>query len=129
MRTRAPQRVGYRYIEADWGDDDHPPLWHLWIDGQHTATAAITSLHPPFVLTEGLPFRPQWHSAMSEEPDSWVYRPPELRIRRPRRAFWPALVAALVLGAIGVAYKPALLGAAVLLAVAVADEVRRMRRA
>lgn len=123
MTATTARRTGFRYIEADWGDIERPAIWHLWIDGRHTATAAATSTTPPFVLTEGLPFTPQYHSAtaaMSGEPDSWVYRP-QARMT----PFWPLLAAALALLAVGAAWKPALVAAAAFIVAAVATEVRQ----
>lgn len=122
--TDTATRTGFRYIEADWGDDQHPPLWHLWVDGRHIATAAITDpSHPPFTLTEGLPFRPQWHSAASEEPDSWVYRPPALRRRTD--PFWLAMAVVVVLMAASVRWPVLAVAALVAIVAIVATQIRR----
>lgn len=124
MATATTRHTGFRYIEADWGDDDRPPRWHLWVDGQHVAGAAVTDwTHPPFALTEGLPFRPQWHSAASEEPDSWVYRPPAPSRRT--LAFWPLLAVAGLAGAVSPSWRPALIVTIVAVVTAAAVEVRR----
>jgi hypothetical protein len=124
--TTTATRTGYRYIEADWGDNDRPGRWHLWVDGRHTATAPLSGSYPPFALTEGLPFVAQYHSAtaaMCGEPDSWVYHP------QPRAtAFWPLMAAAAVLLAASVAWRPALVVAFAVMAAALAVEVRGWSR-
>lgn len=119
---------GVRYISIDWGDhDSHPPLWCLKVDGELVATARVGDWrYPPFVLTEGLVFVPQYHSAtaaFSGEPDSWIHRP---RPRSRRDPFWLLMALVGILSAASVRWPLALAGA---LAVAVATLIFIAREA
>jgi hypothetical protein len=120
------RQAEFRYIDIDWGDPElNHPVWRLKVNGRVRATAAVGDWrHPPFILTEGLHFTPQYHSAtaaMSGEPDSWIHRPAEPG----RNPFWLLMAAAAVAVIAAVAFKPALIAAGVIVAVAVAVEVRR----
>jgi hypothetical protein len=120
------RQAEFRYIDIDWGDDQHNhPVWRLRVDGKLVATAPVGDWrHPPFALTEGRKFTPQYHSAtsgMSGEPDSWIHRSAEPR----RSPFWPLMVAVAAAVIAAAAFKPALIVAGVLVVVAVAVEVRR----
>ncbi len=120
------RQAEFRYIDIDWGDDtSHAPIWRLKVDGKLVATAPVGDWrHPPFVLTEGRKFTPQYHSAiagMSGEPDSWIHRPAEPG----RNPFWLLMAGAAVTLGFVMLYKPAVIVAFALLAVAVAVEVRR----
>lgn len=128
MDTRT-RHAEFRYIDIDWGDPEfNHPVWRLKVDGKLVATAPVGDWrHPPFALTEGRTFTPQYHSAtagMSGEPDSWIHRPAEPG----RSPFWPLM--AIVAGAViaSPAWKPALGVALAFVAVAVALEVRRQRQ-
>ena len=127
METRTHSE--FRYIDIDWGDPEfNHPVWRLKVDGRLVATAPVGDWRqPPFALTEGRKFTPQFHSAasgMSGEPDSWVHRSTEPG----RSPFWPLM--AIVAGALiaSVVWKPALIAALAFVAAAVAVEVRRQKR-
>jgi hypothetical protein len=100
---RAP---GRRYIFAE--TNEYGAWWVLRIDGETVATAAMTNWHePPFALTEGLDFTPQYESHEDEVegiPTSWYYEP------RPAssRAFYAAVALAAIIGIAGAVLVPAL---------------------
>lgn len=123
--TTKSRRTGHRFIDIDYGPEEvgQRARWCLKVDGALVATAPVGDWRkPPFALTEGLAFRPQYHSAESQmegQPDSWVYRP-----TRRRDLFWPAMMLAGVLLAASVRW-PFLLGAALtILVVAALRETR-----
>jgi hypothetical protein len=110
MDTRT--RTEFRYIDIDWGDDQlGHPVWRLKVDGKLVATAPVSDWRqPPFALTEGRRFVPQYHSAtsgMSGEPDSWVCRAePSQPSAVP---FWLAVGGAAACTIASVAWTPALI--------------------
>lgn len=117
-----------RYIDIDWGDERHnTPIWRLKVDGRTVATAPVADwTRPPFALTEGLNFTPQYHSstaAMSGEPDSWIYRPAPPR--RHTDPFWIAMAVVGILAAASARWPaPALAATVVLVGVVAVQEAR-----
>lgn len=82
-------------VESDSGAQ----FWQLRVEGTTGVVAQVARRGafgpPPAILTEGLPFRPEYHSHESEvegEPDVWVYVPGE------RRRVDPAWVSLIVIG-------------------------------
>lgn len=126
MTDTTTRPAGFRYIDIDWRDDTSGvPVWCLRIDGELTATAPVgDTAAPPFALTEGIPFVPQYHSAESAgagQPDSWIYRP----ARTALPLFWPLLAAAVAAVMASIVWRPALILAIVLIVAAVALEARK----
>ena len=117
-----------RHIHLDWGDPDSgaPARWCLTRDDQIVASAPVNDwTKPPFVLTEGLRFVPEYRSGVTEalgEPDAWVYYPD---LRAPTtRGFWVLIAVAVALMAASVRWPQAGLIALVIVALAVAREAR-----
>ena len=117
-------RHSYRYIDIDWRDDTSGvPVWRLVVDGTHVATAVVGDwTAPPFALTEGLPFVPQYHSAESAgagQPDSWVASPPGRR-----ELFLPMVAAAGIAGVGSIVWPVLVVPALLLIAIAVLRETK-----
>lgn len=128
MTTTTTRTTGIRYIDIDWRDDTAgTPVWQLKVDGRVRATAPVTDWRrPPFALTEGLDFTPQYHSAtaaMSGEPDSWIHLPAPARRRTD--PFWIAMAVVGILAAASARWPVAALAAAVVLVGVVAVQVAR----
>src|SRR5690606_22860107 len=110
--------TGRRYITIE-DSDEHGTHWVLFVDGELIARAAMRSYEPPFALTEGLPFVPQYESHVDEvegTPTSWFYAPPPPA----SRGFWFGVGVALAFGLTSLATHPAvaLPGALILFVVA-----------